>query len=169
MGRPTKYKDEYCEKLIEYFDIEPYVKEKVLYYYKNGDSKEQIQEVPNDLPLLSKFAASINVSRDTLHEWAHGIDRDGNLKHPEFSDAYKKAKELQRAVLITNGLRGNYQTAFAIFTAKNLTDMRDKQEIEHSGSIKQEVEESILDEKIDKLLKLRELEKNQEVTKHLKE
>jgi hypothetical protein len=127
MSGKTSYKPEYCEKMIKYFNIEPYKKEKLKKTNKDGSIEEKLVEIANDLPLLSGFATYIGVHRDTLHYWS--------TKFTDFSDAYKKAKEIQRKILITNGLRGNYQTAFAIFTAKNLTDMRDKQEIEHSGEL----------------------------------
>jgi hypothetical protein len=120
-GRPSSYNKKYCQDIIDFFDISPYEIIKLKKKYKDGTIEEIYHEVANDLPLLSKFAVNINVCRDTLIEWTK--------KHPEFSDAYKKAKELQRTILITNGLRNNYQTAFAIFTAKNLTDMRDVQTI----------------------------------------
>ena len=127
MARPTTYREEYCQMIIDYFNIDAYKTIKLKYYYKNGESKDILKEVPNDLPLFSGFAVKIGVHRETLINWCD--------KHEEFFDAYKKAKELQRNMLITNGLRGNYQTAFAIFTAKNITDMRDRQEIEHSGDM----------------------------------
>jgi hypothetical protein len=124
-GRPTKYDKKYCKEMVEFFNIEAYRISKIIKTNKDGSTEEREIEVANDLPLFSKFAVNIGVHRDTLHEWKD--------KHEEFSDAYKKCKEIQRNILIINGLRGLYQTAFAIFTAKNITDLRDKQEIEHSG------------------------------------
>ena len=72
---------------------------------------------------LSNFAHKIGVCHDTLLEWCK--------RHPEFSEAYTCAKELQKQHLIECGLLGLFNSKFAIFTAKNITDMRDKQEIEH--------------------------------------
>lgn len=43
-GRPTKYKPEYCEEIIQYM--------------RDGKS-------------LAEFAAHINVARDTVNEWAN--------------------------------------------------------------------------------------------------
>ena len=126
-GRPTLYKSEYCQQIIDYFSINPYRQEKLEVKYKDGRIEEKYTEIANDLPLFSRFAVEIGVHRETLLNWSK--------EFPEFFDAYKKAKELQRAILITNGLRNNYQSTFAIFTAKNLTDMRDEQDIKHSGEI----------------------------------
>jgi len=103
-GRPTKYKKNYCQEIIKYFDKEPFE-------IKEG------KEVPVNLPTFEKFAVYIDVNYDTLQEW--------RKKHEEFSESYKKAKNLQKNILIINGLRGNYNSTFAIFTAKNITDMRD--------------------------------------------
>lgn len=117
MGRPTKYKPEYCQEIIDFFNIEPYREVMETYYYKNGESKETVKLVANDLPFISMFAHKIDVSTTAIKRW--------NEKYPEFSTALKKAKELQQNHLVQNGLQGNYQTAFAIFTAKNITDWRD--------------------------------------------
>ena len=49
--------------------------------------------------------------------------------HKEFSVAYSISKELQKEFLITNGLLGLYDSSFAKFTAKNITDMGDEQNL----------------------------------------
>lgn len=125
VGRPTKYRKEYCEEIIKFFDIEPHFETPVVTKYKDGRETEQIKFIPSDLPLLSAFAGKIGVCRDTINEWANGLDKDGELKHPDFSDSLKRAKDFQRKILITNGLKGLYSTAFAIFTAKNIIGFRD--------------------------------------------
>ena len=126
-GRPSKYKEEYIQKMLDFFSISPYEEVVVKKVSKKGDLFEEKQYIGCDFPTFSKFAVEIGVSRDTLSEW--------NNKHEEFSVAYKKCKELQRNILIVNGLKGYYNTAFACFTAKNVTDMRDKQEHIHDGNI----------------------------------
>jgi hypothetical protein len=113
-GRPTKYRPEYCQQIVDYFDVPHVVK---------GDDGA----VANDLPTLAGFAASIDVTRQTLLQWC--------TDHPEFSGAYQKAKDLAEAMWATNALQGRYQTAFAIFYGKNCFGYRDKQEVEHSGEI----------------------------------
>lgn len=127
MARPSKYKKEYCQEIINYFFIKPYRKEKIKKVKKDGSIEEIEIDVANDLPLFSGFATEIGVNRETLRLWSE--------KFQEFGEAYQQAKELQRNILITNGLRGLYNTTFAIFTAKNITDMRDQQQLEFSGSL----------------------------------
>ena len=56
-GRPTKYHVKYCQDLIEKLSA--------------GMS-------------VTRFAASINVSKDTVYEWVK--------VHPDFSDAFKLAR-----------------------------------------------------------------------------
>ena len=99
-GRPTKYEDTLPLKLLKHFESE----------IKAGR-----------LPFFSRFARTIaNVCEDTAIEWTK--------KHPEFSEAYKKAKDVQKEFLIESALTGKFDRTFSIFTAKNITDMRDKHE-----------------------------------------
>jgi len=122
VGRPTKYKPEYCQELIEFFDREPYrplVVDGVALTDKNG----RAVFTPCEFPTFERFAYKIGVHRETLRNWCD--------KYPDFFAAYKKAEMLQKDILIQNGLMGQYEKTFAIFTAKNVTDMRDKQEIDH--------------------------------------
>ena len=125
VGRPTKYDPKYCDELIKFFNIEPHFETPVVTTYKDGTTKEEVKLIPSDLPTLASFASSIGVHRDTIHQWA--------TEHKEFSDTIKEAKEHQERILVTNGLIGLYQGAFAIFTAKNVIGWKDKTEIEHSG------------------------------------
>lgn len=109
-GRPSKYEDWVTDALLDYFS-----------------------KGVGDFPTLAGFAGKLGVSRDTLHEWANGKNADGTLKHSEFSDAYKRAKELQEQNLVTGALSGVYNATFAIFTAKNILGWRDKIEQEVTG------------------------------------
>lgn len=117
-GRPSSYKTEYADELKAYFDVPAQVVE------GEGDDKKI---KPSSLPTLAGFACKIGVHRETLLNWAE--------VHREFFDALKMAKEHQERILVENGLMGYYDKTFAIFTAKNLINWRDKQEVEHSGKI----------------------------------
>ena len=109
-GRPTKYEDWMVDAILKYFDTSV-----------------------GDFPTLAGFAASIGVSRETLHDWATAKGVDGALRNQQFSDAYKKAKDLQEQNLVKGALTGVYNPTFAIFTAKNVLGWRDKVEQEITG------------------------------------
>lgn len=122
-GRPTLYRPEYCQQLLEYFDIEPTTIESRTVIQKDGTAVTVDMKVPNDLPTMAGFCCRIGVHRETLLNWSKA--------HPEFFDSIKHAKEHQERILVSNGITGFYDKTFAIFTAKNLINWRDKQEIEH--------------------------------------
>lgn len=117
-GAPTKYKPEYCEEIIKFFDRPHYIKKKIL--SKSGEVIEV--ERANKLPTLEAFAHKIGVTTSTMGYW--GKD------HEEFLLAIKKSQQLQKEMLVQLGLSGDYEKVFAIFVAKNFTDMKDKNETE---------------------------------------
>ena len=104
--------------LVDYFRIEPTREEEITTTYKDGRTETKTEERPNHLRFFSGFARENHLHIDTLNEWTR--------VYPEFSDAYKMAKELQKEHLITCGLLGLYQPAAYIFTAKNIAGMVDK-------------------------------------------
>jgi hypothetical protein len=120
VGRPTKYKPEYCQKLIDYFvNWEPFYESPVEKQAKDGTCTTRMEKIPNPPPFLTKFAREeLNTTRDMMWGWGK--------KFPEFSNALKIAKERFEEILIQNGLMGKYSTPFAIFTAKNTIGWRDK-------------------------------------------
>lgn len=150
-GRPSKYDPKYCEELIAFFSVVPYrkeVSEKTKEFFANGDVKKQSEKyrlVPSEMPTFMRFAKKIKVNQDTLHEWKR--------KHPEFSEAYNEAKEIQKQFLITIGLAGAAPPASFIFVAKNVTDMRDKQEVDTTKTFEVTGLEKLADEELDGLIK----------------
>jgi hypothetical protein len=128
-GRPPKYRDEFADQLIEFFSQAP--TREVTVRDKSGNETTQI--LPGTFPTLARFATNIGVTRETLHDWATSKTADGELKHPKFSYAYKKAKDLQEANLVEGTITGAYNSTFAIFTAKNVLGWRDKVEQEITG------------------------------------
>lgn len=120
-GRPEKYRPEFCEKLIEFFDVEPYY-DKELPHYKKGDiSWIDYKRVANRLPTLRNFAKSINVDVVTVYDW---INEKSPRYKEEFSNAFIYAKEIRKWFLVENGLNGCYNPTFSMFVATNITDMR---------------------------------------------
>jgi len=158
-GRPTKFRKEFTAELIKFFDIEPTrkeVMETVTEFNSHGEAKktaEKFKHIPNKFPTLIQFAKKIKVSYWSLQYWAekgsdYNIDRklakneglsakeiDMMKELSHFSKAYKSAKELQQDFLMQNGLMGASPASAYIFTAKNVTKMRDK--VEQDVSIRQ--------------------------------
>lgn len=117
-GAPSKYKKEYCEQIIEFFDIDPYREIEL--------DKGRVQRIANKLPTFERFASNIGVVVNTLRNWAD--------EFPEFLKAYNECEQLQKEILVQNGLIGGYQNNFAVFVAQNFTDMKVKQEIDNKSS-----------------------------------
>jgi hypothetical protein len=127
-GRPSLYREEYCQQLVDYFTVEEYTEREVTVTKKDGSEFTRFVQEPTPLRFLEDFAWDIGVSFRTLERWTE--------RYPDFRRAYTRAKELQKAHLIKNATAGRFDARFAIFTAKNITSMRDKTEVEHSGELK---------------------------------
>lgn len=109
-GRPTKYKAEYCQKMIDFFNVP----------VTTLDDKGLT--IANDLPFFQTFACELGVHVDTLHEW--------RKVYPEFSESYKIAQQYQFNILNQNALKGRYNAPWSIFLAKNITELRDNKALE---------------------------------------
>lgn len=123
-GRPSGYDPSYCQKIIEYFSEPPYREVMKTVVTKMGDVVEVPTTEATDFKSFAGFAILVGVHRETLINWTK--------EHPDFFDAYKRAKEYQEHFLATNGNKGLINPAFSIFTAKNVLNWRDKRDIELS-------------------------------------
>jgi len=85
-GRPSKYKPEYCQQLIEFFTV-------------TGDAP--------DCPMFIDFAMKIDVCDDTLTNWKN--------EYPEFFAAYRRARKLQESTIARNALKNKYNASFSQF------------------------------------------------------
>jgi len=114
-GRPIVYYPEICQELIDWFDQEPW--ETV-----NG------KRLPRKLPTLIAFARDKKVALSTIYNW---INPKHSSYQQEFLETYTRgAKEAQREVLTQNALQGLYNPVFSKFLAINITDMRDKHDVD---------------------------------------
>ncbi len=127
LGRPTKYTDQMPAKAIEFFSRAPFK-------YATNDKGELILktngqpiEVVEDFPIIEGLASHLGIVKDTLYQWVK--------QYPEFSDSIKACQDKQKNFIIQQGLHGRYDRTFAIFVAKNCTDMHDQRQIEHTGRI----------------------------------
>jgi hypothetical protein len=121
-GRPTKYKPEYCQKLIEYFDVPYFIETIEQKMSASGAVEDIIVMKPNRFRTFDGFATrELGVDVDTLLSW-----RD---KYPDFNGAYRKAKGIQRDMIGAHAMSGGYHTGFAKFMLVNNHNMKDKSEV----------------------------------------
>ena len=125
VGRPTKYKKVFCDKLIDFFDVEPYEKIELPHYHTDGKTLKWMDYkiIPARMPTLRKFAKSICIGVRTVYEWIDPNHR-GNYQE-EFARAFMCAKEIRKEWLIDLGLSGLTPPLSYKFTAINVTDMVD--------------------------------------------
>ncbi len=107
--RPTKYRPEYCQMIIDFFSVDS--------YKTHVDEERNDTGLPAKFPTVERFADSIGVVTNTVYNWSK--------KHPEFLHSLKRAINLQKTVLIEGSMAGLYQSPFNIFAAKNLIGWTD--------------------------------------------
>ena len=129
VGRPSKYKPEYCEEMIKFFSVDPTERRFKSEVSDEKGDKTTYEGGGVDFPSFIRFAFNIGVCEDTLNEWAK--------VHEEFSVATKLCKKLQEDIWLVNALNGNYSSQFSIFLGKNVFGYTDKQEIENTHTINQ--------------------------------
>ena len=104
-GRPTKYKPEYCEKIVKYFkDFEMFDEIPVEKQNSDGSVTTTMKKIASLPPSVTKFATSIGVSHDTIQEW--------RKVHPEFSVSYSKAKKIYEDIIRDGAMIGLYKENF---------------------------------------------------------
>ena len=113
---PLRYRPEFCERLLAFFDVPPFTVTEV----QKKDGSVTFVETAAELPTFAAFAKQLGTTCDVLSSW--------EKTHPAFMQAVQKARDLQGNILIQNSLRGNYSASFAVFTAKNLLGWKDGKE-----------------------------------------
>lgn len=105
VGRPTKYKPEYCARLLHYFGGK-------LSHTINTTDKGSQQVMPGDeLATFQGFANEIGVTVDSLLEWT--------AVHPDFSQAYTQARAAQADHIARAGFTGACPSNFAALLLTN--------------------------------------------------
>lgn len=82
-----------------------------------GYTKECLKN--NIFPTIEGLALKLGVSVRTLYGW--------EAEYPEFLQTMDEIRSTQKDLLITNGLRGVYNTRFAIFLLKANHNMSEKE------------------------------------------
>jgi hypothetical protein len=121
-GRPTLYKPEYSQGIVDYFKNAPKT-ERVLKSHtigKNEYVKDEYETIPCELPTITKYAIKIDVSTNTIYQW--------EKLYEEFHCALERCRDIYKNFLNDNGLCGYYNPLYTKFVATNTTDMKDKTE-----------------------------------------
>lgn len=119
-GQPTKYRSEFCDLIIRYFEeAEPVVK---VVDDPGGKGGTQTKYETLRVPTVRGFAGRIGVHVDTLYEWAD--------KHRQFSEAFARARHLQAAIIEELGLAGRLGKGLAELYFTNYLGYRDSRHID---------------------------------------
>lgn len=132
---PCKYKEEYCDKLLEFFDkSEPQVIYEEL-YFPDGKVKGRrpVQVIPARLPTFEGFAWDIGVTVSTLQNWKE--------QYPRFAIAYARALEKQREILLINGTNKQYDGNFSKFLLTNNHGMAEKSDVTYKVVMGDDIDE----------------------------
>lgn len=117
IGHPTMYRAEFCQQILDYFDIEPY---RVVTRVNQKTGNEYDTKIPNDLPTFCGFARQIGVSLTTVRRW--------KTVHPDFAAAASQCRTITEHLMVTNMLAGLYDPKCAQLIALNYTDLRNIKE-----------------------------------------
>lgn len=129
-GRPTTYRPEYCNMMIEYFDRPPEVTHYKRTYGTDGTIKSEEPIIRGaEFPTFQGFAKTIGTTHKTLLDW-----KEANA---DFCEAYARAKEIQESIWLVGGMGNLYNSQFAQFFGKNCLGYKDKTETELSGKVEQ--------------------------------
>lgn len=111
VGRPSKYRPEYCDQLIDYFS--------------NGQDGTNFKY----FPCVAGFAASIGSFKQRIYSWAE--------ENPKFHDSLQTGLALAEQQLNNGALSRQYDSGYARFAASNYLGMSEKQEIKQqlSGTV----------------------------------
>jgi len=103
VGRPSKYKEEYCDFVDEYLKT------------TGGQNM--------NLPMVEGLAIELAVNKTTLYEWAK--------KHKKFSNAIRKIKAFQKKQLVNDGIYGGKEINASIIKLllQSNHGMRERQDI----------------------------------------
>lgn len=108
VGRPTKYEEEYINKVDDYLA-------------ENQDEFEN-NKLKVKLPTVEGFAMYIGVNKTTLYEW--------EKRYENFSNALEKIRVEQKKRLLNSGLSGEYNSTIAKLILSSNHGMSDKQDVD---------------------------------------
>jgi hypothetical protein len=124
-GRPTNYRPEYCQAIVDYFaDPES--------WEINYDAKGSGKAIPSGkMPTVARWCHQIGVSTRVLDDWQR--------RYPEFAEAYQMARELQQSFAIELAGAGIGTSLLNLFMQDRHGWKAAREEAEHSNEPIQKV------------------------------
>jgi hypothetical protein len=117
MGRPSEYTPEVCKELLQYVQKHiDFVKSKPI---------DELKKYVVDFPSVEQF--------NIAHGWDVDVQTQWKELYPDYLRAYKKAMDMIKQYFVLAGTSGIYHPIFCMFTAKNMTDMRDNVDVTSKG------------------------------------
>lgn len=120
-GPVSLYKEEYCQKLEDFFNVPP----QTVAYKKETKRDGTVTETPMllgaELPTFERFAVTVcGITPATLCKWVN--------EYPDFKESHDRAKALQKSILYINGLSGQYNAQVVKLIGMNDHGMTEKTE-----------------------------------------
>ena len=119
-----KYTQDMPEKILDFFQK---------YFENSSPIASQIKK--RGMPTFVKFARKNNLSSRTLKKWATERDKNGDLKHPDFAEAYEECKAFISDVIEDGAITKVFDASFAkyLLEGRYRSKDRDYELIEDSG------------------------------------
>jgi hypothetical protein len=115
-GRPTKYREDFPQKMIDYFKRPMWQYEEIEVATAKGVQKIT-QKVPCEPPFVEGFCEEIMISKRTFYDWVE--------KYPDFSHAFSIAKQAQANRLANHAMLGGYNSSISKLILANCTDYKE--------------------------------------------
>lgn len=132
LRRTCKYKPEYAQMLIDYFN-EPLYEERV-------DSFGKTYRLARPVPSKIGFSRRLGVWYDTVDNWAKMKKEDGTPRFPEFTKAWELVEQYDRQNITDASLGGTHNGNFGRFLLSAKYGMKEKTDTESTITIKVESE-----------------------------
>lgn len=110
LGRPTKYKKEYCN------EAENYLADARDSYSDDGKNRLTV-----NLPTIEGFSLFLGVALSTIYLWAES--------HPDFSESLELIKKEQKQRVLSKGLSNEYNSTIAKLILSSNHNMREKADV----------------------------------------
>lgn len=145
-GRPSKYKEEYAENILAYFNeylqnpSEQRIVEKTTKYFPDGTVKESFEKykaASRGVPTVFGWCLKYKINYRQAFRWSgervgeppeKGEPDKRPFKYPDFSRAYRLVEHFQKEFILRAGMSGDAPSNFAMFAAKNMIGWRDATE-----------------------------------------